>query len=119
MCIADMAAGRRTITRRTNQSLANLESIHLPADPRRLRLVVSANNAASFLTLSDRSGDIQGWAYLPSFGGTVPVVLRVEEYGILIMSDVYIFNASGTDRTVTATEILADYTLDQVIQREV
>lgn len=117
MCIQDMASGRRMVVKQTTGTTTALVPVKLPANPARLRVTVMPQNGVGLSALSTRPDTSGVFAYSADGQFALPVICRVEEYGQAIMGDIYIITASGTDLGVVVTELLADSTLDPIIQK--
>lgn len=119
MCIADIAAGRRTLVQSRTQVVTLAASYTLPADPRRIRLTVVAPNNAGVLALS--AGDVVGspFATIAGSNGFYSRPYLIEEYGSLLMGAITFTALVFDANNVHINEILADFILDKVIQEEV
>lgn len=118
MCIADMAAGRRMSAKQTQVTgVATL--VALGGNPRRMRVAVTNTGDGSILCASSRPTTEGCFAIFPNVTNGVTPILRVEEYGQLLMGEVYVGPLFGGAVTYVVTELVADYALDTAIQSEV
>lgn len=91
----------------------------LPADPRRIRLLVTAPNNQGWLQLSATAAVAGTFAAFMLNNNYQPRPLLIEEYGAFLLGDIYFISLLGDSNVVYIAEVLADHTLDTVIQREV
>jgi hypothetical protein len=119
MCIADMAAGRRSFVKQTAfTSDVNIPLI-VPADPRRLGFYLQNWGTAATLLLATNSDRLTGWRIAPGTNDTAAPCIRVEQFGQLVTGPLYIFAAFTSSAFCSLVEIIADNALDLAIQREV
>ena len=118
MCIADMAAGRRTKVIKYAAAGTAASPVVLPANPYRLRLVVAGIEEQFRYTVGISAS--QSDAFFVGFNGTTntPNVLRVEDYGLLLLGQLWVQTSSFTPTVINAWSIEADAGLDMLIQRE-
>lgn len=119
MCIADKAIARRTFFKQTVVDSGVVSSTALGSDPRRLAIAISTDFAQYALSLKDTT-NISASIYTCRGGvGPPSVVLRLEDYGITLMGELWLVIQSVGSSLVVVTEILADREVDLLIQKEV
>ena len=121
MCLQDLQMARRmgnTTHPVTTTSLA------LPADPRRVRLIVSCINGYATIFAGSTTGDpqiFQVGSGLNETGATNNgnyAVLRVEDFGLILMGNLLIFGTgAGPSISVVETYLLPE--LDQLVSNGV
>lgn len=118
MCIADMAAGRRTWAKQST-GVADVGSpVTIRADARRVGLLVVPTSGSVNVMLSTKPTIDGAFAYLAGRAVVPPTVLRIEQYGQIITGDVYVIDVEGGTPGVTVTELISDAKLDTLIQEE-
>lgn len=116
MCIQDMAIARRTIVRQHTHDKAAAAYTALPANPRRIRLIVNAHAGSVQVATGNPTavGNILGVA--TTAGENTALVMRLEDYGAALTGELILGNGA-TANNGSVAEVLADDPLDAEIER--
>lgn len=120
MCLQDQAIARRSTAVLSSAAIAGAGTVvTLPGNPRRLGFWVYAASEVVTLQLQGIDG---AWLAVDTAYDTY-VQRRIEmfpdKYGQLIQASIRVSSTTGGGTVVVWCELLADYTLDRLIQAEV
>lgn len=117
MCIADKKAGRLTTFKQTVIDPTVIARTAFPADPRRLAIAFSGD--ANFFTVQtvNEASTQSGFYTYRSGNGPGSFILKVEDYGQLIMGAFFVNVTFGGNLILCVNELIATAPLDLEIQR--
>lgn len=113
MCMEDIILGRKTVSRTFSALVANTAGFNVPANGRRVGLLLSGTIAGNISVLRELNGtnslaDIEHRLFVQIKSERPFFMMRIEEFGIAVQLGYTMVNIAGSTVALAYTDFILD-----------